>query len=158
MKIQSDILSEKNYEGTRLVEITDEKVLSLLAEVKKCGEEAKPYLDEMERLTPALEVIYEELRPLEEKRKALKDTLTEELKPFQEQQEKADIVNQKADAIKEKIYPLARKAIASQLGEFEMGGTFIEKDGKIFIEVTDQLEEKIKQIRSFNLKQNGSNS
>lgn len=152
MKIDKEILSEKNYTGSRLIEITDEKVLSLLAEVKKCGEEAKPFVDEMEKLTPALEVIYAELKPVEEKRAELKTKLTEELKPFQEQQEKADAVNQKADAIKEKIYPLARKAIASELGEFEMGGSFIEKDGKVFIEVTDQLEEKIKQIRQFNLK------
>lgn len=152
MKIDPTILSEKNYTGSRLIEITDEKVLSLLAEVKKCGEEAKPFLDEMEKLTPALEVIYAELKPLEDKRKELKEKLTEELKPFQVQQEQADLINQKADAIKEKLYPIARKAIENELGEFEMGGQFIEKDGKTYIEVTDQLEEKIKQIRQFNLK------
>lgn len=152
MNIPKEILSEKNYEGTRLIEIKDEKVLSLLAEVKKCGEEAKPFLEEMEKLTPALEVIYAELKPLEDKRKELKDKLTEELKPFQAQQEKADLINQKADAIKEKLYPIAREVIKGELSEFEMGGQFIERDGKVYIEVTDQIEQKIKEIRAFNAK------
>jgi hypothetical protein len=152
MIIDKAILSEKNYTGTRLIEITDEKVISLLEEVKKCGVEAEPFLNEMEKLTPALEVIYAELKPIEEKRAELKARLTEELKPFQVQQEQADLINQKADAIKEKLYPIARNVIKDQLSEFEMGGQFIERDGKTFIEVTDQLEEKIKQIRQFNLK------
>jgi len=152
MQIPKEILSEKNYTGSRLIEIKDEKVISLLAEIKKCGEEAKPYVDEMERLTPALEAIYSELKPIEDKRKELKDKLTEELKPFQVQQEQADLINQKADAIKEKLYPIAREVIKNELGEFEMGGQFIEKDGKVFIEIKDQLEEKIKEIRQFNLK------
>lgn len=150
MQLPKDLLSEANYEGTRLIEMTDETVLSLLKEVKKCGEEVKPFLDEMDKFTPEIDAIYAELRPIEEKRVELKEKLTVALKPFQAEQEKADVVYQKSDAIKQKIYPLARAFVKSQLSEFESAGQFIEKDGKTYIEVSDEIEEKIKQIRTKN--------
>lgn len=150
MQLPKDLLSEVNYEGTRLIEITDETVLALLQEVKKCGEEVKPFLDEMDKYTPEIDKLYAELRPIEEKRAELKEKLTVALKPFQVEQEKADMVYQKSDAIKQKIYPLARELVNPQLSEFESAGQFIERDGKTFIEITDEIEEKIKQIRAKN--------
>lgn len=150
MNIPVEFLKETNYEGTRLIEMTDSTVLSLLKEVKKCGEEVKPFLDEMDKYTPEIDAIYAELRPIEEKRAELKEKLTIALKPFQVEQEKADMVYQKSDAIKQKIYPLARAFVAPHLSEFESAGQFIERDGKTYIEVTDEIEEKVKQIRAKN--------
>lgn len=150
MQIPVEFLKETNYEGTRLIEMTDSTVLSLLKEVKKCGEEVKPFLDEMDKYTPEIDVIYAELRPIEEKRAELKEKLTIALKPFQVEQEKADMVYQKSDAIKQKIYPLARAFVDRHLSEFESAGQFIERDGKTYIEVTDEIEEKVKQIRAKN--------
>lgn len=150
MQLSAELLKESNYEGSRLIEITDETILSLLQEVKKCGEEVKPFLDEMDKYTPEIDAIYAELRPIEEKRAELKEKLTKAMKPFQVEQEKADAVYQKSDMIKQKIYPLARAIVNPQLSEFESAGQFIERDGKVFIEVTDEIEEKIKQIRAKN--------
>lgn len=150
MQIPVEFLKETNYEGSRLIEITDETVLALLKEVKKCGEEVKPFLDEMDKYTPEIDAIYAELRPIEEKRAELKEKLTVALKPFQVEQEKADAIYQKSDAIKQKIYPLARAFVAPHLSEFESAGQFVERDGKTYVEVTDEIEEKIKQIRAKN--------
>ena len=150
MQIPVEFLKETNYDGTRLIEITDETILSLLKEVKKCGEEVKPFLDEMDKYIPEIDAIYAELRPIEEKRAELKEKLNIALKPFQVEQEKADAIYQKSDAIKQKNYPLARAFVNPQLGEFESAGQFIERDGKTYIEITDEIEEKIKQIRAKN--------
>ena len=48
MQIDPSILSEKNYVGTRLIEITDETVIKLNDARKEALKEGEPVLQEME--------------------------------------------------------------------------------------------------------------
>ena len=148
MQIPKDLLSEKNYEGTRLIEVIDEAVLRLNAELKELQKEAQPFIDEMAKMSPAMDPIYTELRVVEEKRKELKDKLEPLLVPFREEMAKAEKVEQKAQLIKDKMIPIINSLVKSELGEFETAKELKEKDGKIFVEVIDEIEEKIKAVRA----------
>lgn len=147
MQIPQEFLDEKNYEGSRLIEITDERVVKYNQELKKLQEEAEPFVKEMEKLSPPIDKIYTELRPIEDKRAELKAKLEPLLVPYREEMEKADKVYQRAQLIKNKITPIVNELVKPDLREFETAKEMIERDGKIYVEVIDELEEKIKQLR-----------
>lgn len=148
MNIPKEFTSEKEYCGTRLIEINDESVTRLSNELKELQKEAEPFIDAMAKMSPAMDPIYTELRVVEDKRKELKDKLQPLLEPYQEEMAKADKVYQKAQLIKNKMTPIVNELVKPQLGEFETAKELKEKDGKIFVEVIDELEEKIKAIRA----------
>ena len=62
--------------------------------------------------------------------------------------EKIQKVEQKAALIKDKMVPMVVKELQPQLGEFEEAKHLIEKDGEIYAEVFDLLEEFIKTHRA----------
>jgi len=50
--------------------------------------------------------------------------------------------------IKDKIQPIILDLVKNELGEFEKAQQTIDKDGKVFVEIIDEIEEKVKSIRA----------
>jgi chromosome segregation ATPase len=85
MQIDPTLLSEKNYTGTRLVEVNDPKIKELKAKLKKIQvEEVNPILDSTEPLLKILDPYYAKIREL---RESIRPIL-EKAKPLQEEYEK----------------------------------------------------------------------
>lgn len=147
MKIPKEFLEEKNYEGTRLVEITDETVKKFHAELKKLQLEANPTLEKMEKLTPILDPFYTRLGELEREKAKIKEEMQPTRDEYDKYLEVVQKVDQRAQLIKNKLQPIVNKIMEGQLGEFEKSNQLIEKDGKIFVEVMDEIEEKVKAVR-----------
>lgn len=148
MQINKEILSEKNYEGTRLIEITDEKVKALHGELNKLQAEANPHLKIMEEITPKLDPLFAQLRELEEKKAKIKAEMSPIREPYDKELQAVEKIDQRAQLIKNKIQPLVLDLVKNQIGEFETAKQLIEKDGKMYIEVVDEIEEKVKAIRA----------
>lgn len=149
MQIPSELLSEKNYEGTRLIEITDENVLRLFkerGEILKLGE---PIMKRMDELSKPLDEFYIKLKPIEEERKKIKEDMQPAVEAYQAVVDEMDReIYQKTRLIDQKLNPMVDEIVKEQLSEFEKAKTLTERDGKYFVEVEDQLEEKIKLIRA----------
>ena len=148
MQIPAELLSEKNYEGTRLIEITDETVIELNNKRKELLKEGEPILKEMETLSPPLDKFYIKLRPVEEERAKIKEEMQPALEAYQAKVDEMEKVYQKGQNVSNKMQPIIQKLVKDQLGEFETAKQLIEKDGKLFVEVIDELEEKIKALRA----------
>lgn len=148
MQIPKEHLEEKNYEGTRLIEVTDAHVFRLKEEIRKFQPKAKPILEKMNKLSVKLDPYYTKIRELD----AQKEKLKAEMKPthdlFDAQLKKMEAIEQKTDIIKNKIQPIIARLIKGKLGEFETGRQLIEEGDKLFVEVIDEIEEKIKTIRA----------
>ena len=67
---------------------------------------------------------------------------------FNKELKEMELIEQKTDLIKWKIQPLIAKLLEWQLGEFETVRQLIEKGDKLFVEVIDEIEEKVKAIRA----------
>lgn len=148
MQINKEVLAEKNYEGTRLIEITDEKVKALHSELTKLQIEANPHLKIMEEITPRLDPLFAKLRTLEEEKAKVKAEMVPIREPYDKELQAVEKIDQKAQLIKNKIQPLVLELVKDSLGEFETARQLIEKDGKMFIEVIDEIEEKVKSLRA----------
>lgn len=148
MKIPADILAEKNYEGARLIELTDEKVLQLNKELKALQAEANPILEVMEKMTPAMDPLYTKLRDLEAQKQAIKAELDPLRAPYDLEMAKLEPIDQRANLIKQKLQPLVNSIVADQIGELERANQMIEKDGKLYVEVLDEVEEAVKAVRA----------
>lgn len=152
MQIPKEYLEEKNYSGTRLVEVTDETILKLKAEIKAFQKEAMPFLKIMDELTPEMDSYYTEIRELETKKKEIQEKVAPIKAEYDIPLAEVEKIDNKATLIKNKLQPLVMNYVSEQLGEFEKAMQLIEQDGKIFIEVVDEIEEKIKAIRVANSK------
>lgn len=153
MKIDKEILSEKNYEGTRLIEITDERVLELKKQMDALQMEMKPFL---ETIKPDWDSLDESFPALREAQEALKK-IQDERAPVLDKCRKFEVdflmpIEQKAQLIKDKLQPLILNIIKDQLSEFETAKQTVDKDGKVYVEVIDEIEEKIKSLREIKAK------
>lgn len=149
MYIEKDILSEKNYTGSRLIEITDDLVIgmkkeldTLQREMSPLLEEIKPEWDKLDESFPALKKAQDELKKVQDERAPI----LEKCRKFEEDFLKP--IEQKAQLIKNKVQPIALSIVKDQLAEFETAQQIVDKDGKIFIEVIDEIEERVKAIRA----------
>ena len=157
MQIPKEYLEEKNYEGTRLIEINDKKVAQLKAELKKLQESINPFLDEIQNdLTPLFDKHQEKIKPLQEQLNKLKEEIAPTQKKYEDLVSKIEPFEQKAQLIKNKVQPIVLKLVTGQLGEFEKANQIIEKDNKLFVEVVDEIEEKVKAIRAMKAKNDSS--
>lgn len=153
MQIPEEFLMEKNYEGSRLIEIDDPKVKKLHGELKKFQEEANPTLEKMEALTPILDPFYKELGDLEAKKNEIKAKMQPTREEYDEHLEVVQKIDQRAQLVKDKISPIVQKIVDEQLGEFEKAAQLNEgKDGKLSVEVVDEIEEKVKAVRQSKVK------
>ena len=148
MKIDKDILAEKNYSGTRLIEIVDETVIKLKKEIAKFKPIAEPFLKKMDELGKTLDPFYTKIRELEAEKEKIKKEMQPTLDAFNAELKEMESIEQKTNLIKNKIQPLIAKLLEGQLEEFETGRQLIEKDDKLFVEIYDEIEEKVKQIRT----------
>lgn len=148
MQLPKELLSEKNYEGTRLIEITDETVISLNNQRKELLKEGEPILKEMEKLSPPLDAFYIKLRPVEEERHRIKEEMQPALDAYQAKVDEMDKVYQKGQLVSNKMQPIINGIVKPQLREFETAKQLVEREGKLYVEVVDEIEEKIKAIRA----------
>ena len=152
MKIPKELLSEKNYEGTRLIAITDKNVMKLKLELNALQKKANPTLLKMEEMSKVLDPYYQQIAQLNEKIKSLREEVAPHREKYDIEMKKVELIDQKAQLIKNKMQPMIDKNIADKLGEFEKPLHAIEKDGVMYVEVQDELEEKIKQLRAVKAK------
>lgn len=148
MKIPAEFLAEKNYEGSRLIEVTDPTVMKLRAKVAELAEPAKPFLAEMEKLGKVLDPFYVKIGKLNEEIKKIKEEMAPTKELFDKEVAELEKIEQKAQLIKNKIQPLVNELMKGQLSEFERANQLIDRDNKLFVEVIDEIEEKIKAVRA----------
>ncbi len=206
MKIPKEYLSPKNYEGSRLIEIVDPKILMLKQALKDIQEkEANPILNaaephlkvidpanakiaaltkkiqeivikvkpmkdefeiELEKLpegteefTPKLQKIKDKIDPILKKVTDLESDIAkvklskkDDQDKYMAEMKKVERLDEKARLLKMKMSPLVNMFLIDKLSEFERATQLLEKNGKIYVEVIDELEEKIKSIRMANSK------
>jgi chromosome segregation ATPase len=159
MKIPVEILAEKNYEGTRLIEINDEAVNALNVELKANQKDALPLVQEMEAITPKLDPFYKKIgekraiiKPIEDEIAAIKEEMEPTLNEFKAVEARLMPFEQKAQLIKNKMQPIILDLVTPQLSEFEKANQMLERDGKIYVEVIDEIEEKVKSVRAVKAK------
>ena len=149
MKIPADLLAEKNYDGARLLEITDKKVIELKKEIETYQPIAKPHLDKMAELGKQLDPHYTKIRELDAEKEKIKKEMQPTLDAFNAELKHMEEVQQKTDILKDKIRVIISKLLEKELGEFESAKELRpdEKTGKLYVEIIDEIEEKIKAIR-----------
>lgn len=152
MQIPKEVLSEKNYEGSRFVEVKDPKIVELVTEIKKFQEEANPYLTVMDKYALILDPYYQRIQTLQTEIGKIKEEMAEDKMKYDEELEKVQKIDQKAQMIKNKLTPIVMKEVEGQLGEFEVAVQTKEKNGKIYVEIQDKLEELVKSMRTANAK------
>lgn len=148
MQIPKEFLEAKNYEGTRLIEIKDAKVKELKGQLKELQLEANPTLAKMEDLAKILDPLYTVIREhtgeIEKAKKEMEPTRA----LYDVELKKVEEIDQRAQLVKNKLQPMINEMVKGDLGEFEKATQVIEKDEKIYVEVVDEIEEKVKQVRA----------
>ncbi len=144
------VLAEKNYEGNTLRLITDETIINLHKELNELQKEANPFLEEMERLTPQLDPHYTKIGDLQRQITEIKETMQPVRDEYEVNLKKVEEIDQRAQLIKNKIQPLAENLFAGEFSEFEKASQIVVKDDKLYVEVTDKLEDFIKSFRAAN--------
>lgn len=159
MIIDKEVLAEKNYTGTRLIEINDPTVKKFQAEVALFAPQAEPWLKKLEDVTRVLDPARIKIREINEKAKKEIEAVKTECNFDAVQKEESDYIaeleniDQKATLIKNKMTPVVNDLLKDQLGEFEIARHLTVKEDKIFAEVFDEIEEKVKAIRAQKAKQ-----
>jgi peptidoglycan hydrolase CwlO-like protein len=149
MQIPKDLLKEINYEGSRLIEINDETVKALQEQLDAIQKEVNPVLDRLqENFFSKADGIYAEINELNEKIKPLKEQLKAMSESNKPDTDFIDSKEQEAMLIKNKMQPLILNLVKEELGEFETAKHTVVKDDKVFVEVIDEIEEKVKAIRA----------
>jgi arginyl-tRNA synthetase len=148
MKIDKAILSEKNYEGSRFIEVKNPKVIELMKEISALQKEANPFLDVMDKYAKVLDPFYQEIQKLQVKISKIKEDMAGDKAKYDEELAKVEKIDSKAQMFKNKLMPIILDEVKDQLGEFEVAFQTKEKDGKVFVEVQDKLEELVKSLRA----------
>lgn len=149
MKIDPELLKESNYSGTRLIEIDNPKLQELNETLSSYQREINPILDRLSaEYYPTIDPMYQEVQKLQSQIKEIKEKIAEQTEKFREDIQAIEAAEQKAGVIKNKMQPMILKAIEGKLGEFEIAKNTVVQDGKVFAEVYDELEEKVKAIRA----------
>lgn len=148
MRIPKELLAEKNYEGTRLIKLTDPLLLKMKKELNELQKKANPTLKKMEEMSKILDPYYQQIAQLNEKVNALKVELAPHRELYDVELKKVELIDQKAQLIKNKMTPIIDKLIEGQLEEFEKPLHATEKNGVMYVEVANELEEAVKNLRA----------
>ena len=143
-----DVLSEKNYEGNRLILIEDEKLDALVSEIEKEKVAIKPKLDELEAVTNELDPAYTEIRELQERITSIKETMQPTQDKYEALKPDLDAFKDKIDLIQNKMRTIINEFVADKLKPFEKALQTQLKDDKMYVEVQDELEEFLKKHRA----------
>lgn len=148
MQIPKEYLEPKNYTGTRLIEIKDKKVYQLQEELIALKPEVLKIVEGMDEAVKVLDPAYTKMNELRDEISKIKESISKEEEIVRSKQKQLEPYEQKEQLIKNKMQPLIDKELDGQLNEFERPLHTVFKDEKIYVEIEDQLEEKVKQIRS----------
>jgi chromosome segregation ATPase len=153
MKIPSDFLHEKNYEGTKLICVDNEQIINLRGEIAKLSTPAEPLLAKLDKLSKVIDPVRQVILSHQEEIKKLREKISKEEDELTATVAELEKIDSKAQLIKNKLTPLVNKFLEDKLGEFEKPLQVITKeDGKVYVEVVDEIEEKVKAIRSLKSK------
>ena len=151
MKIDSTLLSEKNYTGNRRILVEDEKLKEFQTILEGYQKDINPLLDRMNvEYSPIVDPLNAEIQKKTLEIKELKARITAETDKFQDVIDGIEKAEQKAQLIKNKVQPIVLKALEGKLSEFEVARYTEVDGGKIYAVVFDELEEKVKEIRANN--------
>ena len=152
MQIEKELLSGKNYTGSRLILIENEDVKTLQDELSAYQQEINPILEKLSsEYYPTVDPLYQEVQKKNQEIKEIKEKIAEQTEKFKPDIESIEAVEKKALLIKQKLQPIILDEVKDKLGEFETARNTVVQDGKIYVEVIDEIEEKIKQIRASKL-------
>lgn len=152
MQIDKELLSEKNYTGSRLILVENEDVKILQDELTSYQQEINPILEKLSaEYYPAVDPLYQEVQKKNQEIKEIKEKIAEQTDKFRPDIEAIEAVEKKAQLIKQKLQPIILDEVKDKLGEFEVARQTVTQDGKIYVEVFDEIEEKVKQIRASKL-------
>ena len=158
MQIPAEYLKEVNYQGTRLVPVNDEKLDALQVELDAHQAEARPFLEEMETLAPEMDVVYSEIQTLRDREVELRKKIAPTRAKHDALEEKVKEIDLRAVPIKDKMATIVTDLVEGDLGEFEIPLHTVYKEGKIYVEIRDELEEKIKQVREMKARVKAKNA
>lgn len=148
MQIDKELLSEVNYTGSRLILLEDENLTKLNTELTSYQQEINPIIDKLSaEYYPKIDPMYQEVQKLMEQAKELKAKIAEITNEFKPAIDVIESFEQKAQSVKNKMQPIILEIVKDQLGEFETAKNTVVRDGKIYAEVFDEIEEKVKAIR-----------
>jgi len=149
MQIAPEVLSEKNYTGSRLIEVKGNDLIDeLQKELVSIEEYVKPIVEKLtENYYKIVDPWYQECLIKKEEIKSLKDKIKEVADKYQSEVSEVEKKGEQAQLIKNKLVPIINDHVSSQLGEFEKALHTVVKDGKLYVEVVDEIEEKVKAIR-----------
>lgn len=149
MIIAPELLAEKNYAGSRLILVKEPKVYDLQNELSTLQKEINPILDKLSKeYYPKVDPLYQKVQALTLEAKTLREEIAKITTEYRADTESIETTEQKASLIKNKMSPLIMAEIDPQLGEFEIARhTKVQPDGQIYVEVFDEIEEKVKAVR-----------
>lgn len=153
MRIDKEILSEKNYEGTRMIYLEDEKIVDLKKQLNAIQEiELNPILDTlqdefkaMDDAQAKIQVIRDEIKELLEEVKPQRDELTTLTKDYTAETEVSPEVEALSNVIKECINKVEEKD--AQIKEITKS---VEKERKTYEEkrvLMDEMDQRASLIK-----------
>ena len=149
MFIAPETLSEKNYVGSRLIAINDETIDAMQVELKSIVDEIEPVTEQLTRdYYNIVDPWYQEAQIKRQELEDIKAKIKEVADKYKTEVEFVESKGQQAQLIKNKMVPIINDLVAPQLGEFEKALQTVQKDGKLYVEVVDEIEEKVKSIRA----------
>ncbi len=149
MQIDPKVLAEINYTGSRLIEIDNPKLSELQKELSAYQQEINPIIDMLSaEYYPVIDPMYQKVQELNAEAKAIKEKIAEQTAMHKKSIEAIEAAEQKAGLIKNKMQPLILKEVEGKLSEFEIARNTVIKDEKIYVEVFDEIEEKVKALRT----------
>jgi len=148
MKIDSTLLSEENYTGIRRIPVKNEIITKYKKEIDAYQKQAKPFLIKMEKISKVLDPYYATIADHNKEITRLKAEMADTLEQYNIELKKVELLDQKAQMIKNKMQPIVDKEIVGKLGEFEKPTNLIDEKGFFYVEVADTLEDFIKSKRA----------
>lgn len=152
MQIDKELLSEKNYTGSRRIMISNQMVTKFKKEIDELQKQANPILKKMEKISESIKPEMEEIGELQKKIREIKEKIKPEEDKYQTELKKVELIDQKADNIKNKIYPIVFKELEGKLEEFEEARQVITDKGVVYVEIHDKIEDFIKMLRANKIK------
>lgn len=148
MNISKEQLSAENYTGTRKIQIHSSMVTKYKKEIDKYQKQAEPFLIKVEKIAKVLDPFYARINEHTEEINKIKAEMAEPLEAYQKEIAEVELIDKKAQSVKNKLQPIVDDLIKGQLGEFEKPVNLVSEKGLHYVEVTDEIEDYIKSKRA----------
>jgi hypothetical protein len=147
MKLTKELLSAENYTGTRRIQVKSPMIDKYKKEIDAYQKQAKPFLKKMEEISKVLDPHYAQITEHTKEINRIKAEMAGTLELYNVELKKVELLDQKAQMIKNKMQPIVDKEIAGKLEEFERPTNLTTEKGFHYVEVVDDIEEYIKAKR-----------